>query len=60
MAVSLRDRRQDGTGNLASTDAEWQARVELAACYRLFAQLGWHELISITSPRAFPGRRTSS
>jgi len=25
--------------------AEWEARVELAACYRLFARLGWHELI---------------
>jgi ribulose-5-phosphate 4-epimerase/fuculose-1-phosphate aldolase len=25
--------------------AEWQARVELAACYRIFAQLGWTELI---------------
>ncbi|HEY8356112.1 MAG TPA: class II aldolase/adducin family protein [Ramlibacter sp.] len=24
---------------------EWQARCELAAAYRLFAQLGWHELI---------------
>jgi ribulose-5-phosphate 4-epimerase/fuculose-1-phosphate aldolase len=25
--------------------AEWAARVELAACYRLLAHLGWHELI---------------
>jgi ribulose-5-phosphate 4-epimerase/fuculose-1-phosphate aldolase len=24
---------------------EWQARVELAACYRIFAMLGWSELI---------------
>ena len=24
---------------------EWQVRCELAAAYRLFAQLGWHELI---------------
>ena len=24
---------------------EWRARVELAACYRIFAQLGWTELI---------------
>jgi ribulose-5-phosphate 4-epimerase/fuculose-1-phosphate aldolase len=24
---------------------EWQARVQLAACYRIFAQLGWTELI---------------
>ena len=26
-------------------DAEWQARVQLAACYRIFAHLGWAELI---------------
>ena len=26
-------------------DSEWKARVELAACYRVFAQLGWTELI---------------
>lgn len=26
-------------------DAEWQARVQLAACYRIFAHLGWQELI---------------
>jgi ribulose-5-phosphate 4-epimerase/fuculose-1-phosphate aldolase len=25
--------------------AEWQARVQLAACYRIFDQLGWTELI---------------
>ena len=24
---------------------EWRARVELAACYRIFARLGWNELI---------------
>src|SRR5262250_2096640 len=24
---------------------EWRARIELAACYRIFAQLGWTELI---------------
>jgi ribulose-5-phosphate 4-epimerase/fuculose-1-phosphate aldolase len=28
-----------------SSPAEKQARIELAACYRLFAELGWHELI---------------
>jgi ribulose-5-phosphate 4-epimerase/fuculose-1-phosphate aldolase len=27
------------------TDAEWAARVKLAACYRIFAHLGWTELI---------------
>lgn len=27
------------------SDAEWEARVQLAACYRIFAHLGWAELI---------------
>jgi ribulose-5-phosphate 4-epimerase/fuculose-1-phosphate aldolase len=27
------------------TDAEWQARVQLAACYRIFDMLGWVEMI---------------
>ncbi|MCB0135628.1 MAG: class II aldolase/adducin family protein [Hydrogenophaga sp.] len=27
------------------SDAEWQARVQLAAAYRMFAHLGWQELI---------------
>ncbi len=27
------------------TEAEWQARVELAACYRIFDHLGWVEMI---------------
>ncbi|GLS16436.1 MULTISPECIES: class II aldolase/adducin family protein [Hydrogenophaga] len=27
------------------SDAEWAARVQLAACYRIFAHLGWAELI---------------
>jgi ribulose-5-phosphate 4-epimerase/fuculose-1-phosphate aldolase len=27
------------------SDAEWAARVQLAACYRIFAYLGWVELI---------------
>ncbi len=27
------------------SDAEWQARVQLAACYRIFDRLGWSELI---------------
>lgn len=27
------------------SDAEWQARVQLAAAYRIFAHLGWQELI---------------
>ena len=27
------------------TPAEWEARVQLAACYRIFATLGWAESI---------------
>ncbi len=27
------------------SETEWQARVQLAACYRIFAYLGWSELI---------------
>lgn len=27
------------------TEPEWQARIKLAACYRIFAHLGWAELI---------------
>jgi ribulose-5-phosphate 4-epimerase/fuculose-1-phosphate aldolase len=27
------------------SEAEWAARVKLAACYRIFAHLGWQELI---------------
>jgi ribulose-5-phosphate 4-epimerase/fuculose-1-phosphate aldolase len=30
---------------LAMNDAEWQARVQLAACYRIFDLLGWTEAI---------------
>jgi ribulose-5-phosphate 4-epimerase/fuculose-1-phosphate aldolase len=30
---------------LGCSDAEWQARLELAACYRVFDRLGWTELI---------------
>ncbi|MDO9290407.1 MAG: class II aldolase/adducin family protein, partial [Hydrogenophaga sp.] len=27
------------------SETEWAARVQLAACYRIFAHLGWAELI---------------
>ena len=26
-------------------EAEWQLRLQLAACYRVFSMLGWTELI---------------
>jgi len=28
-----------------TTSVEWEARIQLAACYRIFAHLGWTELI---------------
>lgn len=31
--------------SVAMTDTEWEARVKLAACYRIFDHLGWTELI---------------
>ena len=31
--------------NYECSDAEWQARLDLAACYRIFDQLGWGESI---------------
>ena len=31
--------------NIECSEAEWQARLELAACYRVFDHLGWSESI---------------
>ncbi len=33
------------TRSIDCSDAEWEARVRLAACYRIFAHLGWTEMI---------------
>lgn len=37
------------------TDAEWQARQQLAACYRIFAYYGWDELIYTHISLRVPG-----
>src|ERR1700740_2904317 len=37
--------------------AEWEARVELAACYRIFDRLGWAELIFNHITVRVPGER---
>lgn len=37
------------------TDAEWQQRVALAACYRLVAQFGWDDLIFTHVSARVPG-----
>ena len=34
---------------------EWAARIELAACYRIFAHLGWVELIYNPITLRLPG-----
>jgi ribulose-5-phosphate 4-epimerase/fuculose-1-phosphate aldolase len=38
--------------------AEWEARVELAACYRIFAMLGWTELVYNHITLRLPGPHT--
>lgn len=45
MEIMERDERATGTGTSAMHPDEWQARVQLAACYRVFDMLGWTELI---------------
>ncbi|HVL59779.1 MAG TPA: class II aldolase/adducin family protein [Burkholderiaceae bacterium] len=40
LAAELLDRRPQDIG-----ETEWRLRIELAACYRVFAHLGWTELI---------------
>jgi hypothetical protein len=38
---------------------EWQARVDLAACYRLVDKYGMPTSSTTTSPRASPAARTT-
>ncbi|WP_417514910.1 class II aldolase/adducin family protein [Minwuia sp.] len=45
------------TQDLSCSDEEWQARVELAACYRIFDHLGWIELIFNHITLKVPGSR---
>src|SRR6202140_4468993 len=40
------------------TDAEWQARVDLAACYRLVSHHGWGDLIYNHCSMRVPGEDT--
>ena len=43
--------------SIACSDEEWQARVELAACYRIFDHLGWIELIFNHITAKVPGTK---
>jgi ribulose-5-phosphate 4-epimerase/fuculose-1-phosphate aldolase len=35
---------------------EWEARLDLAACYRLIARYGWADLTGTHTSLAVPGR----
>ncbi len=37
------------------TEEEWEARVALAACYRLVAHYGWDDLVETHISMAVPG-----
>jgi hypothetical protein len=50
-AVAVRD---------AVSPEEWQARVELAACYRLMPLYGMSDLSTTTSPPACRALKTAS
>jgi hypothetical protein len=39
-----------------TTEAEWQTRVDLAACYRLVDLFGWSDLINTRITARVPGR----
>jgi ribulose-5-phosphate 4-epimerase/fuculose-1-phosphate aldolase len=44
------------TNALGCSQQEWDARVQLAACYRIFAHLGWTELIYNHITLRLPGQ----
>jgi len=45
MSLQMQKAPREGASEIALTEAERSARVELAACYRIFDLLGWTELI---------------
>ncbi len=45
MATQLNPASHHGGRNVDCSDEEWQARQQLAACYRIFDPLGWSESI---------------
>ncbi len=51
MATAFRTKTQKA----GMTDAEWEARQQLAACYRIFAYYGWDELIYTHISLRVPG-----
>jgi len=45
MPLHMQETARAGASEVELTDAERKARIELAACYRIFDRLGWTELI---------------
>ena len=45
MPLHMHERPREGAKQVPPTDAERDARVQLAGCYRIFHMLGWTELI---------------
>jgi len=45
MSLRMQETARTGANEIPASDAERAARVELAACYRIFDMLGWTELI---------------
>ena len=43
-------------GNVPMSDVEWQTRVDLAACYRLFAHYGMDDLVTTHISARLPGK----
>lgn len=52
---STRGNRVTGTAPAEMSAAEWEQRVDLAACYRLLAGLGWDDLIFTHVSARIPG-----
>jgi len=48
--------RKKTAGHPEISDAEWLARQELAACYRLFVKFGWTDSIFTHLSSRVPGR----
>ncbi len=57
MTIYLQGSAKKATA-LPITDAEWHARVQLAACYRIFDHLGWTEMIFNHITLRVPGEGT--
>ena len=53
MAETIMSLVQDSFARM--TEAEWQTRVDLAACYRLVDMFGWSDLINTRITARVPG-----